>query len=178
MALTRPMKVDRRLHPRKYHVIFPWTRPAVIKYVYLRVLPKVWAIHLAKALDTMGFVIVVLCQHQNLFNCISHQAAVPLILDLIECRLVYMFERPNNKAELLQTSPIFKSEVWNVWPQVPNQSCGKTEGSLPCKRSIIKVKMARVEAFQKALSILSTISQSHAKSPNSSHWSHFCIFQW
>lgn len=93
-----PMKVTRDFHPHKYHVIFPWTRPAVIKYVYLRVLPKVWAIHLAKAFDTMGFVIVVLCQHQNLFNCISHQAAVPLILDLTECRLVYMFERPNKQS--------------------------------------------------------------------------------
>lgn len=35
-----PQKVTGAFRPHKYHVIFPRTGPAVIKYVYLRALPR------------------------------------------------------------------------------------------------------------------------------------------
>lgn len=114
-----PKEVTGTFLPHEYHVIFPWTRPAVIKDVYLRMLPKVWAIHLAKASDTMGFVIVGLGQHQDLFNCISHQAAVPLILELTECLLAWVFERPNKQSWGTISFSHICTEVWRFWPRLP-----------------------------------------------------------
>lgn len=121
-----PKKVTGTFRPHKYHVIFPWTRPAVIKCVCLRMLPKVWAIHLAKAFDTMGLVIVVLGQHQDLLNCISHQAAVPLILDHTECHLACVFERPNKQS--WRTTNFSHIWAWDLEVMTPtlNQFCGKT----------------------------------------------------
>lgn len=129
-----PKKVTGTFRPHKYHVIFPWTRPAVIKYVYSRMLPKVWAIHLAKAFDTMGFVAVVLCQQQDLLNCISHQAAAPLILDLPECHLACVFERPNKQSR--RTTNFSHIWVWGleVTTSTLNQFRGKTSRVTPTRK--------------------------------------------
>lgn len=136
-------------HPHKHHVIFPRTGPAVIKCVYLRVLPMVWAIHLAKALDTMGFVIVVLCQHQDWFHCLSHQAAVPLILDLTECRLACVFQRPNKQS--WTTTHFSHIWVWGLesWSKLPVVLRWNCEGHPYAKEAQLRFKWQELKASKR-----------------------------
>lgn len=83
-----------------------------------------------------GIVAAVPCQHQGLLNCISHQAAVPLISDLTECRLACAFQKPNKQS--WSTRNFSHIWVWSLEVLIPgsNGPVVKLEGSRLRKRGI------------------------------------------
>lgn len=97
-----------------------------------------------------GIVVAVPCQHQGLLNCISHQAAVPLISDRTECRLARVFQRPNKQSwSTTNFSPIWVRSLEILVPG-SNGPVVKREGLCLYKRGItLRLKWQELKASQR-----------------------------
>lgn len=116
--------------PHKHHVIFPRSGPAAMKYVYWRARPRVWAIRLAER-STLWDCWCGAVPAPGLLNCISHQAAVPLISHLTERRLACALPRANKQS--WSTAHLSHIWVWGLGGLIPGGETGKMT---PCKRGI------------------------------------------